>query len=190
MTINFSFAFFFHFSLFLNGLLWAMTYAIDGFPSWSITSRVRIVLASGLLVQSCLHHYCQQKVMAQKCFREMGNFWSMCPEASIKVISEYHDPGILFCLFESVWQVWNYSKSWCIPNYQISVFSKNSSFFVAWFPKISREFANQESYGQLPEKAWSNGLFDFSKSCPSGHQGSQNILKGRKFLLRWVHYQQ
>ena len=35
----------------------------------------------------------QRKNMAQKYSREMGNFWSMCPEASIKVISECHDFG-------------------------------------------------------------------------------------------------
>ena len=35
-------------------------------------------------------------VMAQKCFREMGNSWSMCPKTLIKVISGYHDLGILF----------------------------------------------------------------------------------------------
>ena len=71
--------------------------------------------------------------------------------------------------------------------YQITkcqFFYKNSSFFVAWFPKNSREFANQESYGQLPEKAWSKGLFDFSKSCPSGHQSFQQIPKWKNVFIK------
>ena len=54
---------------------------------------------------------------------------------------------------------------------------KNSFFLFAWFSKNLREFANQKSYGQLPEKAWSNGLFDFfQKLCPSRHQD---------FLFKW-----
>ena len=35
--------------------------------------------------------------MAQKYFREMGGFWSMCLKASIKVVSECHDLGT--CIF-------------------------------------------------------------------------------------------
>ena len=52
----------------------------------------------------------------------------------------------------------------------ISFFSKNSSFFVAWFSKNSRnKFLNQEFYGQLLEQAWSNGLFDpFKNRAPRG----------------------
>ena len=33
--------------------------------------------------------------MAQRFYREMGNFWSTCPKSSIKVISKYRDLGIL-----------------------------------------------------------------------------------------------
>ena len=39
----------------------------------------------------------QRENMAQKYSREMGNFWSMCPEALIKVILERHDLGT--CVF-------------------------------------------------------------------------------------------
>ena len=125
-----------------------------------------LFLKVDLLVQSCLYHFCQQKrVIAQKCSREMGNFWSTCLKASIRVISEYHDlRDLCFWSSKGFWQVWSCSKSWCIPNYQLSVSFKNSSFFVAWFPKNSRnKFLNQEFYGQMPEQAWSNGLFNFSK---------------------------
>ena len=111
----------------------------------------------------------KERIMAQKYSRKIGNFWSTCPKASIKVISEYHNLRDL-CVWslKGFWQAWSCSKSWCIPNYQLSDSFKNSSFFVSWFSKNSREFANQKSYGQLPEKAWSNGLFDFFKIVPLG----------------------
>ena len=65
--------------------------------------------------------------------------------------------------------VGNSSKSWCIPNYQISVYFKNSSFFCCLiFEEFEKEFLNQGFYGQIPEQAWSNGFFDFSKIVPLG----------------------
>ena len=124
--------------------------------------------------------------MAQKRSREMGNFWSTCPKASIKVISEYHNlRDLCFWSSRGFWQAWSCSKSWCIPNYQLSVSFKNSSFFVAWFSKNSRnKFLNQEFYGRLPEQAWSKCLFDFSKSCPSGHRDFQKIPKWKKVFIK------
>ena len=110
----------------------------------------------------------KERIMAQKCFRKMGNFGQHAPRHQSKMISRYHGLGILFCSWKRFGRFETVSKSWCVPNYQISVFFKNSSFFVVWFPKNSNEFANQESYGQLPEKAWSNGLFDFFKIVPLG----------------------
>ena len=108
--------------------------------------------------------------MAQKYSREMGNFWSTCPKASIRVISEYHDlKDLCFWSSRGFWQAWSCSKSWCIPNYQLSVSFKNSTFFVAWFSKNSKnKFLNQEFYGQMPKQAWLNGLFNFSKIVPFG----------------------
>ena len=137
MTINFSFVFAFFRS---HGLSTSGNNdAIDGFPSWSITSRARIVLAFGLLVQSCLYHYCQQKVMAQKCFREMGNFWSTCPKSSIKVISKYRDLEILrFWSSRGFWQAWSCSKSWCIPNYQLSAPTKIYLFVCLIFEEFEK----------------------------------------------------
>ena len=73
-------------------------------------------------------------------------------------------------------------------------FFQNSSFFVAWFSKNSRKrFLNQELHGQLPEKAWSNGLFNFFKIVP--FEAPRFFLfkwfhNERKCLLRRVHYQQ
>ena len=67
----------------------------------------------------------------------------------------------------------------------VSFFFKNSSFFVTGFPKNSRnKFLNQEFYGQLLEQAWSKCLFNFSKSCPSGHQGFQKIPKWKEVFIK------
>ena len=75
--------------------------------------------------------------------------------------------GLVFLVIEKVWQVWSYSKSWCIPNYQLSVSFKNSSFFCCLiFEEFEKKFLNQEFYGQLPEQTWLKGSFDFSKIVP------------------------
>ena len=155
---------------------------------------VRIVLEGWLFgPRLFISFMSKKKIMAQKRSRKMGNFWSTCPKASIRVISKYHDlRDLCFWSSRGFWQAWSCSKSWCIPNYQLSISFKNSSFFVAWFPKNSRnKFLNQEFYSQLPEQAWSKCLFDFSKSCPLGHQGFlfKRFQSGEKYLSRWVHYQ-
>ena len=52
-------------------------------------------------------------------------FWSTCPKASIKVISEYHNlRDLCFWSSKRFWQAWSCSKSWCIPNYQLLVPTK------------------------------------------------------------------
>ena len=108
----------------------------------------------------------KERVMAQKCSRGMGNFWSTCLKASIRVISKYHDlRDLCFWSSRGFWQAWSYSKSWCIPNYQLSVSFKNSSFLLPDFDEFEKKFLNREFYGQMPEQAWSNGLFDFFKNC-------------------------
>ena len=40
----------------------------------------------------------QREDYGSKVFQRNGQFWSTCPKASIKVISKYHDLGILFGL--------------------------------------------------------------------------------------------
>ena len=133
----------------------------------------------------------KERIMAQKYFREMGNFGQHVPRHQSKMISRYRDLGILFCSWKRFGRFETVSKSWCVPNYQMSVFFKNSSFFVAWFPKNSRRFANQESYGQLPEKAWSKGFIRFFKIVPlEVPKFSTDSQSERKYLSRWVYYQQ
>ena len=87
MTINFSF--------FLS------TQSNDACHRWPsklkhLFSCENLFWKGWFLVWGCSYHFCPEKDRAQKYSREMGNFWSMCLEASIKVISEYHDLGILF----------------------------------------------------------------------------------------------
>ena len=118
--------------------------------------------------------FCSEENMARKHSREMSNFWSMCLEASIKVISKHHDIGtrVFDSCFWSLGKVWSCSKSWCTPNHQLSVSFKNSSFFCCLiFEEFEKRFVNQEFYYPLPKQAWSKGSLDFSKLCPSGHQG-------------------
>ena len=89
----------------------------------------------------------------------------------------------MFLIVEKVWQVWSCSKSWCIPNYQLLVSFKTHHFCLI-SEEFENKFLNQKFYGQLPEQAWSNGLFDFSKSCPSGCQVFQMIPKWRKVFIK------
>ena len=98
-----------------------------------------------------------KRVMAQKYFQEMGNFLSMCLKTLIKVISKYHDLGILFCSlkrfgrFETVASL----DAYPITKYQ---FFQNSSFFVAWFSKNSKRVFES---GILRPIAW----VDVIKRC-------------------------
>ena len=128
-------------------------------------------------------------VMAQKCFRKMGNFRSMCPKTLIKVISGYHDFGILFCSWKRFGRFETVSKSWCIPNYQILVFSKTRRFLVAWFLKNSRKSSWIRNFkanclSRRDQKVYSI----FQNRAPRGTKVFRRFQSGRKCLLRWVHY--
>ena len=82
----------FFFVYFVVCLLWATTHTIDDLPSWSISSHVRIVLRGWPFGPKLFISFLsKEKIMAQKRSWEMGNFWSTCLKASIRVISEYHD---------------------------------------------------------------------------------------------------
>ena len=109
-----------------------------------------------LLVWGCSYHFCPEKDKAQKYSREMGNFWSMCLEASIKVISEYHDLEIL-CFWSlkrfGFWlEVVSSLDAYQITNCQF--ISKTHHFCCLIFEEFEKEFLNQEFCGQLPEQAW------------------------------------
>ena len=119
------------------------------------------------LVRSCSYHLCLGKNMAQKYFREMDNFWSMCHGALIKVISKHHDLGT--CVFGywkglaslKLWQVLMHNKLPIINFLQKLIII----FCCLIFEEFEKKFLNQELYGQLPEQAWSEYSFGFSKKC-------------------------
>ena len=137
VTINFSFVLFFSFFILTICLLRATMPAIDGLPSWSISSHMRIVLKGWLFGPKLFISFLsKERIMAQKCFREMGNFWSTCPRHQF---SEYHDLGIL-CF----WSLKRFGKleavasldAYQITNYQ---FLSKTHHFIAWFRRIREE---------------------------------------------------
>ena len=134
----------------------------------------------------------KKRIAAQKCSREMGVFWSTYPKASIRVISEYYDfRDLYFWFLKGFWQAWSYSKSWCIPNYQLSVPTKNY-FFVCL---TSEEFERVSKLEALWPIAWASVIKRFIGFFKIVSLGAPHILfkwfhNERKCLLRWVHYQQ
>ena len=117
-----------------------MTYAINGFPSWSITSRVRIVLAFGFWSKVVYTITVNKKGYGSKMFSRNGNFRSMCLEASIKVIQNITIlENCVFGSLEEFWQAWSCSKSWCIPNYRLSVSYKTHLFRCLIFEEFKKK---------------------------------------------------
>ena len=94
MTINF----FLKKNILTICLLRAPMPTIDGLSSLIISSHVRIVLKGWPFGPKLFISFLsKERVMAQKCFWGMGNFWSTCLKALVRMISVYHDLGILFC---------------------------------------------------------------------------------------------
>ena len=171
MTINFSFVIFFCFfhshdlSTPGNDACHRWPFKLKHlFSVWGLFWKV------GLLVHSCLYHFCPKRELWLKSILEKWAISSQCAmRHQLRWLQSVVILGLVFLVIKEVWQVWSCSKSWCIPNYQISISFKNSSFFVAWFSKNSRnKFLNQEFYGQLLENAWLKCLFDFFKIVPLG----------------------
>ena len=137
--------------------------------------------------------FVQKEDYGSKVFSKMDNFWSTCPKASIKDDFEVSRSWDLrFWSLREFWRAWSCNKSWCIPNYQLSVFFKNSSFFVAWFRRIQEEVFKS---GILWPVAWAGMIkwfIRFFKIVPL--RAPLFLFKWfhseRKCLLRWVHYQQ
>ena len=114
----------------------------------------------------------KERITAQKYFKKkMGNFGQCALRHQSKWFQNIAILGLAFLVIEGFDRFETVASldAYQITNYQ---FYKNSSFFVAWSPKnLRNRFLNQEFYGQLPEKAWSNGLFDFFKIVPFGAPG-------------------
>ena len=107
------------------------------FSVWGLFWKV------GLLAQGCLYHFCPKRIMAQKCYREMGNFGQHAPRHQSKMISRYHRHET--CVFghrksfgrlEAVASLDAYQ----ITNYQF--FFKNSSFLLPDFEEFEKKFLN------------------------------------------------
>ena len=76
----FLFSLLFLFFVLMVCLLRATTHVIDGPPSWSISSHVRIVLKGWPFGSKLFRSFLsKERIMAQKYFREMGNFGQRAP---------------------------------------------------------------------------------------------------------------
>ena len=142
----------------------------------------------GFLVQSCLGHFCPKRGSWLQSILEKRAILINVPQGidqSNFKISRSWDL-VWFKGFGGLEAVVS------LDTYQITkhqFFFKNSSFFVTWFMKNSRnKFLNQGFYGQLPEQAWSKCLFNFSKSCPRGTKVFKRFQSGRKYLSRRTDY--
>ena len=112
----------------------------------------------------------QREDHGSKVFQKNGQFWSTCPRHQSRWFQNITILGLVFLVFAKVWQVWSCSKSWCIPNYQLSVSFKNSSFFVAWFSKNLREsFHVRDSMASCLSRHDQKVYSIFQKLCPLGH---------------------
>ena len=176
MTINFSFILFFFFILMIC-LLWAMMHAIHGPSGWSISSHMRIILKGWPFgPRLFISFLSKERIVAQKCFREMGNFGPHAPRHQAKMTSRYHGLGTLFY---SLKMFGRFEIVASLDAYQIinSISFKNSSFFVAWFFKNSRnKFVNQRTLWPIAWESVIKMFIRFFKLCPLGHQG---------FLFKW-----
>ena len=101
--------------------------------------------------------------------------------------------GLAFLVIEGFWYAWSYSKSWCIPNYQLSVSFKNLSFFVAWSSKNSKKKSFQvRDFMASCLNRQDQKIYLIFKSVPLSMPRLfiQMVPKWRECLLKWVHYEQ
>ena len=137
MTINFSFF------IVTICLLRATTSAIDGLPSRSISSHVRIVLKGWPFGPKLFISFLSTKrVMTQKCSREMGAFDQ---HASRHQSGWFQNITILGTCVFGPWKGFGSLEAvasldtYQITNYQ---FLQKFIFSFAWLPKNLREFPN------------------------------------------------
>ena len=87
-------------------------------------------------------------------------------------------------LIEKVWQIWNCNRSWCIPNYQISVFSKTRHFLLPDFRRIRERVSGSGILGPIAWVGIIKRFIRFFKIVPHGVQGFQKILKWKKVFIK------
>ena len=96
-------------------------------------------------------------------------------------------------LVEKVRQVWNYSKSWFIPNYQISVFffkKKLIIFCCLIFEEFEKSFWIRNFKANCLSRRDQKVYSIFQNCAPRGTKVFNRFQSGRKYLSRWVYYQQ
>ena len=183
--------------------------AIDDLPDWSNTPHVRIILKRGrLLVQGLFMLFLSKErvwlksvsftstrkgVMVQRVPEKWAIFDQRAPRHQSRWFQSITVLGLVFLVIERVWQVWSYSKSWRIPNYQISNPTK-TYFFIVWFSKNSRKRVSKS--GILWPVIWAGVIkrfIWFFKNCaPRGTKVSffKWFQNERECLSKWIYYQQ
>ena len=132
----------------------------------------------------------KKRIMAQKYFREMGNFGQRALRHQSRWFWKYHDFRDLFLLIEKVWQVWNCSKSWCVPSYQILVFSKLIIFCCLIFEEFEKSFWIRNFKANYLSRRDQKVYSIFQNRAPRGTKVFNRFQSGSKYLSRWVYYQQ
>ena len=190
MTINFLFCFFL-FLVLMVCLLRATTHIIDGLPAWSISSYIRTVLKGLTFGSRLLVSFLSKGKIWLKSILEK---WAISDQHAPRYQSGWFQNitvlGTLFCSWKRFGRFETVSKSWCIPNYQISVFSK-TRHFVTWFSKHSRKSFWIRNFkanclSRRDQKVYSI----FENRASWGTKVFRRFQSGRKCLLGWVHYQQ
>ena len=120
------------------------------------------------LVQSCLYHFCLKRGLWLKSIFEKWVILVNMPQGIKDDFKVSRSWGLCF------WSLKEFGRFKAITSldvYQITkcqFFQKLIIFCCLIFEEFVKKFLNQEFYGQLPEQAWSKGLFDFSKIMPLG----------------------
>ena len=129
------------------------TRAMEGLSDWRITSQYGDSFGNMAFRFKVVYIISvQREDYDSKVFLKMDNFWSTCPKASIKdgfKVSWSWD--LCFWSLRGFWQAWSCSKSWCIPNYQLSISFKTHHFLLPDFRK-NREQVSES--GILWPVAW------------------------------------
>ena len=142
-----------------------------------------------LLVRGCSYHFFPEDMAQKYSKKKWAIFRSMCPKTLIKVISGYHDLGILFCLWKKFGRFETVSKSWCIPNYQISVFSKTHHFLLPDFRRIREiSFWIKSFMANCLNRRDQMVYSIFQNHAPRGTKVFKRFQSGRKYLSRLTDY--
>ena len=146
MTINFSFVFF---SFTFLSFFW-MVYSRQCHMLWMAFQVEVSLLVWGLFCfwlfgpKLFIPLLSTKRVMAQKYFREMGNFRLICPKTLIKVISGYHDLGILFCSLKRFGRIETVASFDVYQIIKYQFFQKLVIFCCLISEEFEKEFLNQE----------------------------------------------